>query len=606
MPQSVGVISFSVIFLVFLIDSVESQQAKCRYRNDGEFPEPIFSVYAAFGCYKYTQKSVFINDEIFENITACTVDGYRVPGVIIDGECLRFQHNNTKIQDLVRRTFVAETYFDRWIDCCEDAVACCGKISSNISKDDAGGCPAVWDGWSCFDTAPLGTVVEHPCPIFAYSGQGPQCTHYSQKKCFSNGTWSAQTNYATCAINQRLITRTQWHMTILGISIAVCIPALLILFLCRSLQGLKFNLIRDLILAIVVRSILVILSKRLVILDELVNEENTVISQNGVACRVLAFFEKLASNAVFTCMLLEAIYLHHILTNVFLRGKNERAFNILLFYAGGGTISLIAALSWALAMALANDRYCWVVSDGTEFQWINDTPRLLMLTINFGLLLHIIIYLRRMLKYNPVMGHTYVRRTAKVSMICLPLFGVPFLFIAIRPSTESCSWEQSYYFISYAMEGLQGISVAILHCYTNREVRCTIRNTWFKFREYLPGNFKKRSSISTTRDSEPTDTGTTFTGDTNVKSSPVIAMTTLGHTSSFPKKKKKKSLCCKQNRTDSVDTTTSTWNYRDDVGFENFDVFPQKQEQLPVLTECTLSSSAEVGSRENRKGDSAV
>ncbi|XP_055712020.1 calcitonin gene-related peptide type 1 receptor-like isoform X2 [Phlebotomus papatasi] len=474
MEKRMRISLFVSLILILLSGSVNGN---CRYRND-DFSEEIFSIFADFGCYKYTQKKFFIDGGLFRNISTCLFDAYKLPGIILDDKCEVFHHNNSRIQYLVRESFVNEVYFERWVDCCEDALQCCQKMQQSEQEDGSDLCPALWDGWTCFSSAPAGTTVEYPCPIYAYSGQGPKCTHFSQKQCFNNGTWSVQTNYATCAINQRLISRTTWHIIVLGLSVAVCLPALVIFFVYKNLH--KFVLIRNLILAIVIRSILVIMSKKLIILDELVQEEDTVISKNGVPCRILSFFEKLTANAVFTCMLLEAIHLHRLLTNIFGCRKGPSGLNMMYYYVGGALVSILTAISWAIAMALANDQYCWVVTDGTDFQWINDTPRLLMLTINFILLLHIVLCLRKTFKYNPNERHKYIRRTAEVSLICLPLFGVPFLFVAVRPETKSCPWEQFYYFVSYALEGLQGIFVAILHCYINCEVRRTLRDSWWK------------------------------------------------------------------------------------------------------------------------------
>lgn len=52
----------------------------------------------------------------------------------------------------------------------------------------------------------------------------------------------------------------------------------------------------------------------------------------------------------------------------------------------------------------------------------------------------------------------------------MPLFGIPFLFFIGLPDTDSCGAEQVYYFFSYAFDGLQGVFVAILHCYIDKEV----------------------------------------------------------------------------------------------------------------------------------------
>lgn len=76
----------------------------------------------------------------------------------------------------MRESFVNEVYFKRWVDCCEDALQCCQKMQQSVQEVGSGLCPALWDGWTCFSSAPAGTTVEYPCPIYAYSGQGPKCT----------------------------------------------------------------------------------------------------------------------------------------------------------------------------------------------------------------------------------------------------------------------------------------------------------------------------------------------------------------------------------------------------------------------------------------------
>lgn len=53
-------------------------------------------------------------------------------------------------------------------------------------------------------------------------------------------------------------------------------------------------------------------------------------------------------------------------------------------------ISIIAAISWAIVMAIQADEFCWLVTDNNNFHWINDAPKLLMLITCTFLLCHII------------------------------------------------------------------------------------------------------------------------------------------------------------------------------------------------------------------------
>jgi hypothetical protein len=64
----------------------------------------------------------------------------------------------------------------------------------------------------------------------------------------------------------------------------------------------------------------------------------------------------------------------------------------------------------------------------------------------------------------------FFRRTARATLYCAPLFASHFFFVMFRPTTDSCPWEQVYYFFVYFIEGLQGILVVLLYFYKDREV----------------------------------------------------------------------------------------------------------------------------------------
>lgn len=99
------------------------------------------------------------------------------------------------------------------------------------------------------------------------------------------------------------------------------------------------------------------------------------------------------------------------------------------------------------------------------------------------------------------------RRTARASFICLPLFGIPFVFVIFRPDSDSCGFESFYYFVSYALEGLQGVFVAIFHCYTDKEVKRVVYKTYITIRQHFNYTYGKSTRKSNFGD----DRRTTFT-----------------------------------------------------------------------------------------------
>lgn len=76
----------------------------------------------------------------------------------------------------MQKSFRNNVIYERWVNCCLDALNCCETIlSSSNSVNDTMNCPAVWDGWSCIDSVNIGITVEMVCSKYSYSGQVPRC-----------------------------------------------------------------------------------------------------------------------------------------------------------------------------------------------------------------------------------------------------------------------------------------------------------------------------------------------------------------------------------------------------------------------------------------------
>ncbi|CAD7090050.1 unnamed protein product [Hermetia illucens] len=457
------------IFLTLIVAG--SVEGLCRYRNIGDLPPEIFSYWADWGCYTYTRPDLFAGVQLQASqcYTKYNNTQYAIPGLIWDEKCIPFSHDNETIKKSVERTFHNPETVQRWIRCCLDAEICCKNIMMKSEAKEGLHCPSTWDGWSCFDDIPAGNVYSQVCSQYAYTNKPPQCHHYSSKVCYPNGTWQEQTDYSACDITPRLIFRTLWHMAVLSISIAVCIPAIAIMAFYPTLHTEKLAMVRNLLIILVLRNFFVIIVKGTLILDELTEVGPTLMGKNNWPCRMLSVLEKFFGTAVFTCMLMEGVYLYQMLTNVF-RARLRGGLRTTELYVIGFAVTTGVTLAWSLAMALNEKKHCWQVTEGTDFHWIFDGPRLAMLVVNFGLLVRIVYALWSTFNLRQEEQHPAFR-TAKAALICLPLFGVPFLLLVVRPDTNDCAIEQFYYTLYYTVEALQGILIAILHCYSEREVK---------------------------------------------------------------------------------------------------------------------------------------
>lgn len=85
-------------------------------------------------------------------------------------------HETDAIQLAVQKSFQNHLIYNRWLNCCLDAIKCCQttlSISSSLNETDK--CPAVWDGWSCIDSENAGKTVQLICSKYSYTGQPPRC-----------------------------------------------------------------------------------------------------------------------------------------------------------------------------------------------------------------------------------------------------------------------------------------------------------------------------------------------------------------------------------------------------------------------------------------------
>lgn len=175
-------------------------------------------------------------------------------------------------------------------------------------------------------------------------------------------------------------------------------------------------------------------------------------------------------------------------------------------------MSVITSVSWAIAIFLNENKHCWIVNNDTsQYHWINDSFRLFMLTINAGILIHIFVTLWKTFSHRES-AENYISlfRTTKASLIICISLGIPFLFFLVRPDTDSCWAEQCYYFISYFVEGLQGVFVSCFHCYGDREIRKFIVQKFSEVKvmciSYVPDHQRRFTDITLVQKSIVTST----------------------------------------------------------------------------------------------------
>lgn len=135
--------------------------------------------------------------------------------------------------------------------------------------------------------------------------------------------------------------------------------------------------------------------------------------------------------------------------------------------------------------------------EDSGYQWIVDGFRIAVLAINTLLLLDIIRVLLMKLRQHTTANHakykvhyifwkkilhalqnfciylnSFCRSTLRATLFLMPLFGLHIILVSNRNIVgDTCVEEDIFYYVSYTMEGLQGVMVAFCFCYINTEVK---------------------------------------------------------------------------------------------------------------------------------------
>ncbi|KAG1670127.1 Calcitonin gene-related peptide type 1 receptor [Nymphon striatum] len=197
-----------------------------------------------------------------------------------------------------------------------------------------------------------------------------------------------------------------------------------------------------------------------------VTADPVVLFENGVSCRVLyaVLHYFLLSNYMW--MFCEGLYLHTILVITFIR--DEKIITLLYFIGWGLPVLFISIYVGLRVNDETVDTFCWI--DDSPYKWALIGPVAISLMLNLAFLINIIRLLVTKVRSvnNPDNNHS--RKAVRATLILIPLLGLNYILTPFRPATKSTE-EKVYEVISAIATSFQGLSVSLLLCFFNSEVR---------------------------------------------------------------------------------------------------------------------------------------
>uniref|UniRef100_A0AAY4BLJ5 Glucagon receptor n=1 Tax=Denticeps clupeoides TaxID=299321 RepID=A0AAY4BLJ5_9TELE len=334
-------------------------------------------------------------------------------------------------------------------------------------------CNRTFDQYSCWPDGAPGTMVNVSCPWYL--------PWYHKDFISSSSQWYGR------------ILRIFRVMYTVGysLSLGALVLALAILVAFRKLHCMRNNIHMNLFASFILRALSILIKD--VLLDSLKHTHtHTAASsqyqsqrwsniQTVAGCRIAMVMMQYSVVANNYWLLVEGLYLHSLLViTVF----SERNYFHLYLCIGWGA-PLIFVLPWVTVKYLYENEECWEMNINMGYWWIIRSPILLAYLINFYIFIRIIKILMSKLKAHQMRYTDYKFRLAKSTLTLIPLLGIHailFTFVIDESVPKESLLRLIRLFYDLLFSSFQGLLVAILYCFVNKEVQSEMVKRWKRWK----------------------------------------------------------------------------------------------------------------------------
>uniref|UniRef100_A0A3P9D2G7 Glucagon receptor b n=1 Tax=Maylandia zebra TaxID=106582 RepID=A0A3P9D2G7_9CICH len=332
------------------------------------------------------------------------------------------------------------------------------------------------------------TTVVVPCPWYLPWHRKVQHGVVYQE-CDVNGQWVTTYNTSECDSHEQAphLVRIQYYVHIrimytvgYSLSLVALVLALGILIFFRKLHCMRNNIHMNLFASFILRALSVLIKDALFETSHI--SSMCVWSRSFLgSCRIAMVMMQYSIMANSYWLLVEGIYLHNLLViTVF----TERNYFKIYQCIGWGT-PLIFLVPWVAIKYLYENQDCWEQNINMKYWWIIRAPILAAVMINFLIFIHIIKILVSKLRAHQMRYTDYKFRLAKSTLTLIPLLGihnVVFIFATDESTSGSIGLRLTRLFSDLFFSSFQGLLVAILYCFVNKEVQSEILKKWKRWK----------------------------------------------------------------------------------------------------------------------------
>uniref|UniRef100_A0A3Q4C037 Uncharacterized protein n=1 Tax=Mola mola TaxID=94237 RepID=A0A3Q4C037_MOLML len=330
-------------------------------------------------------------------------------------------------------------------------------------------CNRTFDLYACWPDGLPGTTVNVSCPWFLpWYHKGPCVSAFANQQ------------YGRILDQLRIMYTVGYSL-----SLGALLLALGILIIFRKLHCMRNNIHMNLFASFILRAVSILVKDALltVILTDVCIPAVPfcVMSQAVVWCRsamVMMQYSVMANNY---WLLVEGIYLHSLLVITVFSEKKY----FYVYLAIGWGAPLIFVLPWITVKYLYENEECWERNINMGFWWIIRSPILFAYLINFFIFIRIIKILMSKLRAHQMRYTDYKFRLAKSTLTLIPLLGIHailFTFVIDESVPKGSLLRLIRLFCDLLFNSFQGLLVAILYCFVNKEVQSEMLKKWKRWK----------------------------------------------------------------------------------------------------------------------------
>ncbi|KAJ8283510.1 hypothetical protein COCON_G00023600 [Conger conger] len=356
-------------------------------------------------------------------------------------------------------------------------------------------CNRTFDNYACWPDGPPGTTVNVPCPWYL---PWHRKVHHGRvhRFCGADGQWSPK-NTSDCEQDDReqqrygrILSKFRAMYTVgYSLSLGALVLALGILVAFRKLHCMRNNIHMNLFSSFILRALSILIKDALLDTPTLnirrdvapdYQVEHWANVETAAGCRIAMVMMQYSIMANNYWLLVEGIYLHNLLVVTVFTERNY--FNIYLCIGWGAPLMFV--LPWITAKYLYENEECWERNINMGYWWIIRSPILFAVLVNFFIFIRIIKILMSKLKAHQMRYTDYKFRLAKSTLTLIPLLGIHVvLFIFVTDDhTPNGSLRLIKLFYNLFFNSFQGLLVAILYCFVNKEVQSEMLKRWRRWK----------------------------------------------------------------------------------------------------------------------------